>query len=68
MIKMEQYMSLLLNSRRENEKDKFPCSHNDACCGICNNFYPCLFDLLRKIKQCAINNLNKTLKDEGLKK
>ena len=61
------YVNKLLNTRRKKEKSKYPCSHNDACCGICDNFYPCLFDLLRKIKSHAINQLKKRLQQEGLK-
>ena len=38
-------------------KEKYPQYHceKEYCCGICDRFYPCLFDLLDKIKKHAIN-------------
>ncbi len=66
MDNLDKYIGILLNTRRDNERNKFPCSNNDACCGICDNFYPCLFDLLRKIKSHAIKKLKEQLKREGL--
>lgn len=37
-------------------KRKYPQYHckETYCCGLCDKFYPCLFDLLEKIKQQAI--------------
>ena len=66
MNQLDIYISNLLNFHRENSKDKYPCNLNDACCGICDHFYPCLFDLLRKIKSHAFNNFKARLKKERL--
>jgi hypothetical protein len=60
------YMGLLLNTYREEHKNQYPCSHNDCCCGICDRYYPCLFDLIRIIKKQVIEDLRDRLKVEGL--
>lgn len=46
------YVSNLLKNYKENHP-QYHCE-NSYCCGLCDKFYPCLFDLLEKIKQHAI--------------
>ncbi len=47
-------------------KDKYPQFHceKNYCCGICDRFYPCLLDILDKVKKYSLDQ-RKELEQKG---
>lgn len=55
------YYAGKLLSIHKKKINEFHCQRVN-CCGICDKFYPCLFDLLKNIKNKAIEGRKKSQK------